>query len=29
VSLDFGADRHRCNAFLVFQVQAGDVDGVE
>jgi hypothetical protein len=29
VSLDFGADRDRCNAFLVFQVEAGDVDGVD
>ena len=23
VSLDFGADRDRCNAFLVFQVESG------
>ena len=29
VSLDFGADRDRCNAFLVFQVESGDVDGVD
>src|SRR5918999_789723 len=29
VSLDFGADRERCNAFLVFQVEVGDVDGVD
>ena len=29
VSLDLGADRDRCNAFLVFQVEAGDVDGVD
>jgi hypothetical protein len=29
VSLDFGADRDRCNAFLVFQVDAGEVDGVD
>ena len=29
VSLDLGADRDRCNAFLVFQVESGDVDGVD
>jgi hypothetical protein len=29
VSLDFGADRDRCNAFLVFQVESGEVDGVD
>ena len=29
VSLDFGADRDRCNAFLVFEVESGDVDGVD
>ncbi|HEY3191004.1 MAG TPA: DUF1326 domain-containing protein [Solirubrobacteraceae bacterium] len=29
VSLDFGADRDRCNAFLVFQVDEGEVDGVD
>jgi hypothetical protein len=29
VSLDFGADRDRCNAFLVFQVETGEVDGVD
>ena len=29
VSLDLGADRDRCNAFLVFQVDAGEVDGVD
>jgi hypothetical protein len=29
VSLDFGADRGRCNAFLVFEVEAGEVDGVD
>jgi hypothetical protein len=27
--LDFGADRDRCNAFLVFQVESGEVDGVD
>jgi hypothetical protein len=29
VSLDLGADRDRCNFFLVFQVESGDVDGVD
>ena len=29
VSLDLGADRDKCNAFLVFQVDSGDVDGVD
>jgi hypothetical protein len=29
VSLDLGADRDRCNAFLVFQVDSGEVDGVD
>jgi hypothetical protein len=29
VSLDLGADRDRCNAFLVFDVESGDVDGVD
>jgi hypothetical protein len=29
VSLDIGADRDRCNAFLVFHVQSGEVDGVD
>ena len=29
VSLDMGADRDRCNAFLVFQVESGEVDGVD
>ena len=29
VSLDFGADRDKCNAFLVFQVDSGEVDGVD
>ena len=29
VSLDFGADRDRCNAFLVFEVESGEVDGVD
>ena len=29
VSLDIGADRDRCNAFLVFQVESGEVDGVD
>jgi hypothetical protein len=29
VSLDFGADRDRCNAFLVFDVESGEVDGVD
>jgi hypothetical protein len=29
VSLDLGADRERCNAFLVFHVDSGEVDGVD
>jgi hypothetical protein len=29
VSLDFGADRDRCHALLIFQVEAGEVDGVD
>ena len=29
VSLDLGATRDRCNFFLVFQVESGDVDGVD
>lgn len=29
VSLDLGADRDRCNAFLVFQVESGEIDGVD
>ena len=29
VSMDLGADRDRCNAFLVFQVESGEVDGVD
>ena len=29
VSLDLGADQDRCNAFLVFQVESGEVDGVD
>jgi hypothetical protein len=29
VSLDLGADRDRCIAFLVFEVESGDVDGVD
>jgi len=29
VSLNFPADRDRCNAFLVFQVESGEVDGVD
>ena len=29
VSLDIGADRDRCNALLVFQVESGEVDGVD
>jgi hypothetical protein len=29
VSFDLGADRDRCNAFLVFHVTDGDVDGVD
>jgi hypothetical protein len=29
VSLDMGADRDRCHAFLVFQVESGEVDGVD
>jgi hypothetical protein len=27
--LDLGADRDLCNAFLVFQVESGEVDGVD
>ncbi len=29
VSLDLGADRDRCNALLVFEVESGDVEGVD
>src|SRR5687768_2791482 len=29
VSLDLGADRDRCNAFLVFEVESGEIDGVD
>ena len=29
VSLDIGADRDRCVVFLVFQVESGEVDGVD
>jgi hypothetical protein len=29
VSLDLGADRDRCNAFLIFEVESGEVDGVD
>lgn len=29
MSLDFGADRDRCNAFLVFEVESGEIDGVD
>ncbi len=29
VSLDLGADRDRCNAFLVFHVESGEIDGVD
>ena len=29
VSLDIGADRDSCTAFLVFQVESGEVDGVD
>jgi hypothetical protein len=29
VSLDLGADRDKCNAFLVFQVESGEIDGVD
>jgi hypothetical protein len=29
VSLDLGADRDRCNALLVFEVESGEVDGVD
>lgn len=29
VSFDLGADRDRCNAFLVFEVEKGEVDGVD
>jgi hypothetical protein len=29
VSLDMGADRDQCTAFLVFEVESGEVDGVD
>jgi hypothetical protein len=29
VSLDLGADRDRCHAFLVFQVESGEIEGVD
>ena len=29
VSLDFGADYDRCNALLVFQIESGDIEGVD
>jgi hypothetical protein len=29
VSLDLGADRDRCHFFLVFEVEAGDIEGVD
>jgi hypothetical protein len=29
VSFDLGADRDRCHAFLVFQVESGEIDGVD
>src|SRR5688500_5674614 len=29
VSLDRPADRERCNAFLVFEIESGEVDGVD
>jgi hypothetical protein len=29
VSLDLGADRDRCHVFLVFQVESGEVEGVD
>jgi hypothetical protein len=29
VSLDLGATRDRCNFFLVFEIESGDVDGVD
>ena len=29
VSLDLGATRDSCNAFLVFQVESGEIDGVD
>ena len=29
VSLDLGADQDRCHAFLVFDVESGEVDGVD
>lgn len=29
VSLDLGADRDRCNAFLVFEVESGEADGID
>ena len=29
VSMDLGADYDRCNAFLVFQIESGEVEGVD
>ena len=29
VSLDLGADKDRCNAFLVFEIGSGEVDGTD
>jgi hypothetical protein len=29
VSLDFGADYERCNAVLVFQIESGEIEGVD
>ena len=29
VSLDLGADHDRCNAFLVFDIESGEVEGVD
>jgi hypothetical protein len=29
VSLDFGADYDRCNALLVFQIESGEIEGVD
>ena len=29
VSLDLGADYDRCNAFLVFQIESGEIEGVD
>ena len=29
VSLDFGVDRDRCHFFIVFQVESGEVEGVD